>query len=190
MRRELPRFEFDPVKFKHLVHYICDVAPNPRQLGATRLNKILFYSDTQAFLETGSPITGEVYVKQKLGPLPKHIGETLAQLKAEEAVAISEARLAFNVYQDAPYRQRMFLSLREPALDAFSAKEIHIVDAFVSEITERHTATSISEESHDLIWEITDFGEEIPYYASWLRTLEPAGEHAVAWAQRISSERS
>jgi hypothetical protein len=104
---EIPHFELDREKLKQLVHYVCDIAPN-RQLGATKLNKILFYADTQAYLETGSPITGETYVKQKLGPVPKHIGEILAELKAEEAVAISEERLAFNVYQEAPYRQRMF----------------------------------------------------------------------------------
>jgi hypothetical protein len=158
---EIPHFELDREKLKQLVHYVCDIAPDPRQLGATKLNKILFYADTQAYLETGSPSTGETDVKQKLGPVPKHIGEILAELKAEEAVAISEERLAFNVYQEAPYRQRMFLSLREPELDRFTAKEIHIVDAVVHEITELHTATSISEKSHDIFWDITEYGEEI-----------------------------
>jgi hypothetical protein len=68
------------------------------------------------------------------------------------------------------------------SLDRFSAKEIHIVDALVHEITELHSATSISEKSHDIIWDITEYGEEIPYYASWLRTLEPATEKELAWA--------
>lgn len=190
MKTELPQIEFNAGKFKQLVHYICDIAPNPRHLGAIKLNKILFYSDTQAYLETGFPITGETYVKRKLGPMPTHIGEILAELKADNALAISEERLAFNVYGDAPYRQRMFLSLREPVLNEFRATEIRIVDEFVREITQHHSATSISEQSHDLIWEIAEFGEEIPYYASWLRTIEPVTEDDLAWAQSVASTRS
>ena len=48
-----PIIKTNVIKLKTLVHYICDRAPNPRRLGATKLNKILFFSDMEAYLTLG-----------------------------------------------------------------------------------------------------------------------------------------
>jgi hypothetical protein len=54
--------EFNPNKFKALVHYICYRADKD-DLGATKLNKTLWYVDLWVYLINGSPMTGETYIK-------------------------------------------------------------------------------------------------------------------------------
>lgn len=41
---------YNAEKFKALVHYICWKVEDPRQLGATKLNNILWFSDVLTYL--------------------------------------------------------------------------------------------------------------------------------------------
>ena len=70
---EPPQQSLDQRKLKALIHYICYQCHDPSVLGATNLNKILWYSDVIAFARAGASITGETYVKQQFGPVPRHI---------------------------------------------------------------------------------------------------------------------
>ena len=67
-------------KFAALVHYIvhsCD----PKQLGAIRLNKALWYIDVLAYQTTGDPVTGETYRRRQFGPVPGSIMPVLDTLR-------------------------------------------------------------------------------------------------------------
>ena len=44
-----------------------------------------------------------------------------------------------------------------------------------------HTATSISEETHDLIWSLAQMGEEIPYETVFASRTSEIDETDVAW---------
>jgi len=59
---EPPQQSLDQRKLKALIHYICYQCHDPSVLGATKLNKILWYSDVIAFARAGASITGETYV--------------------------------------------------------------------------------------------------------------------------------
>lgn len=52
---------FDREKFKRLVHYVIWRAGNRAWFGAVKLNKVLWFADTEAFAHTGEPITGANY---------------------------------------------------------------------------------------------------------------------------------
>lgn len=177
----------DWAKLKALVHYICFRAPNPKKFGATKLNKILLYSDMEAYLTLGQPITGETYVKQQYGPVPKHILTVLEELEREQAIVISEAT-GYNVSAGQSYAQRQFFPILRPNLSVFSGEEISLVDAVVETICDHHTAASISEASHDVIWESAEIGEEIPYYTVYSHLLGEITPKDVDWAKgRIAS---
>jgi hypothetical protein len=172
--------ELNAEKFKALVHYVCDQAPNPKRLGATKLNKILFYSDMEAYLLRRRPITGESYVKRQHGPVPQHVLPTLRELERERALAISEAS-GYNVYRGT-FRQRRFYSLRPPNLSLFDGDEIRIVDEMVRAICNEHSARSISARSHDVIWESAELGEVIPYFTVYSHFLRSPSDTDRAWA--------
>ena len=147
---------FDRKKFKSLVHYVCWKCQDPTKLGATKLNKVLWFADVESFVAAGQPLTGAKYVKQQFGPVPAPILPTLRALEHEAKIAIREVE-----YFGRPKRE--FFALEKPDLTMFTADEISLVDQIIEIICDHHTAGSISEATHDAIWQIAAIGEEIPY---------------------------
>ena len=149
---------FDREKFKALVHYICWRVPDPKTLGAIKLNKILWATDFSHFYTTGESLTGERYVKREFGPVPSGIVQVVRELEAEGAIRTSDVPYF-------KYTQRQFTPLRPPDMHAFTPGELKEVDEMITLITEHYTAKSVSEASHDHIWKAALEGEEIPHYS-------------------------
>ncbi len=148
---------FNPEKFKALVQYICYRCDNPRLLGKVKLNKILWFSDMLNFEATGKALTGESYVKRQFGPVPSHIDSAVEELQQENKLSV---RLP-----DAAYEPTLFFAAESPDLEAFSSAEISLVERMIEDICRNHTATSISNLTHDVIYDLAEMGETIPYEA-------------------------
>ncbi|MHB1699013.1 MAG: Panacea domain-containing protein [Acidobacteriaceae bacterium] len=165
----------DRGKFKLLVHYVCSKCPDPARLGATKLNKILWYAETLAFLNFGESMTGAKFVKRQFGPAPTAILPIISELADEKALLVREA--SFHGFP-----KKEYISLRNPSLgDAFSSEQMSIIDLVVEAICNDHTAKSIADLSHDDIWEMAAIGEELPLYTALAEQGE-VNEEDVAWA--------
>jgi hypothetical protein len=145
----------DMQKFKDLVHYVCAQSPSRAKLGATKLNKILWYAERDAYVQLGHPISGAKFVKRQFGPVPKAIMPVLGVLQSDRAIAIRET-IVFGK------SKREFISLVTPNISGFKPEEISIVNSAIYTICNFHTADSISKKSHDDVWELAEIGEEIP----------------------------
>lgn len=167
--------DFDRAKFKELVQYICWRCDDPTDLGSTKLNKVLWRADTQAYYWHEQPITGVAYVKRQFGPVPRAILPVLDELQTEGAIAIREVDHFGNA-------KREFFALRIPALRAFTASEISLVDQAIEYVCKKHTARSISKETHDDIWDLASIGEEIPYETIFAAQLGEVTEDDITWA--------
>jgi hypothetical protein len=170
-----------PRKFEALAHYICYKCQDPTVLGSTKLNKILWYSDVIALQMRGETITGETYVKQQYGPVPKHILETIKKLEKQKDIVVRQAD-----YHG--YPKRDFIAMTKPDFSMFSPEEISIVDDVLREVCYNHTATSISLATHDDIWKLADIGEEIPLETAFASSLGDISEDDVRWARRKLSK--
>jgi hypothetical protein len=149
---------FDHDKFKSLVHYVCwRCNRDPSKLGAVKLNKALRVADFTSYYKTGEPITGARYVKRQFGPVPSVIVQVLNELESEGAIRTRE--VPFH-----GFTKKQYNVLVEPDESAFTLPEIEIVEAAINLVCQEHTATSISERSHDHIWKVAENGEEIPYF--------------------------
>lgn len=163
-------------KLDLLVHYICAVCENPAQLGVTKLNKILWYSDVAHYERTGKSITSASYVKRQFGPVPRDIMATRERLRNAGKIFERPAQLG-------RFSQTQLISLTEPDISAFTAEEISLVDAVTQEICGNHTASSISQLSHDAVWEVAAIGEEIPMFAAAFGgNVGEIDEDDIAWA--------
>jgi hypothetical protein len=172
--------QFDREKFKAVFHYVVWKAGNIEGFGATKLYKVLWFSDARAFMLLKEPITGEVYIREKFGPLPKHALSVIDELEREGAIRVTQSRF-FN------RGIRHFESLRRPDR-SLDEKHRQIVDYWIKHISTEHTAESISEQSHDYAWEIAKLGEEIPYHAIFAnRIRDPEGDE-LEWASRRARE--
>ena len=153
-----PSQSLDVTRLDALVHYVCVYAEDPTKLGATKLNKTLWYSDVLAFIENGKSITGATYIKHQYGSVPDGIMASRYRLVQAGKIVERDA----NYFS---YPQRQLISLKRPDVSLFSSSEISIVDRIAATICDGHTATSISRLTHDDVWQSAEIGEEIPLYA-------------------------
>jgi hypothetical protein len=162
-------FDFD--KFKQLVHYVIWKAGKRDWFGATKLNKVLWFADVRVYTLTGKPITGAVYIREKHGPVPRAMMPVRGELEREGTIRIvREGKLD------------RFTTSIPPDMSAFLPDEMKAVDYWIEHIASEHTAESISEKSHDYVWEIAAMGEEIPMFAAFAnRIREEPGKDAMQW---------
>lgn len=172
---------FDREKFKNLVHYVIFSAGDRDGFGATKLYKVLWFSEARSFVLHGAPIAGAVYIREKFGPIPK-LGRTIREELVQEG-KIRQWKAP--VYNHESWRMK---SLRSPFPLLLTGDEKQNVDYWTSHIDREHTANSISEESHDYAWEIGKMGEVLPFHATLAeRTRRPTGA-SLEWARRRAKE--
>jgi uncharacterized phage-associated protein len=152
---------FERSKFKALVHYICwRTQDNPARLGATKLNKILWYAETGTFLKTGKPLTGARYVKRQHGPVPACIPAVVNELVEEQKIFV----------RDVPFfkfEKKEYISLQDPEIDSFfSASDIGNFDRIIDVVCDAHTARSISDRTHNEPWHLAELGEALPLFTA------------------------
>lgn len=173
--------QFDRDKFKSLLHYVVWKAGDSDGFGATKLYKVLWFSDARAFMLSKEPITGEIYIREKYGPLPRHADAMIQELANDGAIKVWNDR-----YYNKPIRR--YKSLRTPDRLALTDQQREIVDYWIKHIAVEHTAKSISEESHDTAWELAKLGEEIPYYALFANRIRDPNDQELEWARKRAKE--
>ena len=130
--------KFNEDKFKELILYIAKECEDDVFFGATKLNKILFFSDRIAYAGTGKPITGAEYMAIEHGPVPKRMFPIREQMLLDGDIKLE--RRGF---------QERTVALRPPSHE-FSARERKIVDNVIEWLRFKD-ADSVSELSHQLL---------------------------------------
>jgi antitoxin SocA-like protein len=170
---------FNAAKFKELMLYAAEKSHTDERFGATKLNKILFFSDFLSYGLTGTPITGATYQKLDKGPVPTQL-KPIAREIVNEQSGMFVKRAWFN------YTQNVLIPMRPANRGRFSAEEIDLVDEVISDLAP-YDASQTSKLSHDRseAWQIADIGEEIPYEAVFLSTRKPSSVD-IARAQELA----
>lgn len=172
---------FDRTKFGDALHYIVWRCSDPSRLGSVKINKILWYSDARHYVLHGRPITGERYVRRQHGPMAQHFNSVLSELSAAGRVTYRKG----GAYEAAQYR-----AMRAPDSRVLSDSEREILDYFIRHISRDHTATSISEQTHDYAWEIARMGEALPYHAILAERTRQPNSDELAWARDVARRRN
>lgn len=157
-----------------VAHYIIARA-DPNKLGAVKLNKVMWFADLEAYRRLGHTVTGQAsYEKRQHGPVPNNIVRSIRRLEQSDKIATREVPTFSGI-------RREHVWLRKPDLSAFSADEVDILNEAIDWVCERHTARSISELSHDKLWENAEIGEQIPVGAAVVVPDDLDGSD-IAWA--------
>lgn len=166
--------QFDRQKFKDVVHYIC-ASCDPSNLGAVKLNKVLYYSDMFAFALLGQPVTGAPYRKRALGPTCDYVPKALRELEEDGSIAIRES-LYFG------YRKKDYIS-KKPANDSrLSGAERALLSDVIEFVCKNNSAKTISQFSHNRAWELVKFGDVIPYHSVFHMFASEPSEDSMKWA--------
>ncbi len=169
-------------KFVAAVHYVCNKADDPSVLGAVKLNKVLWYADVLHYMSTGASITGEQYVKRQHGPVPRHVLGALDQL-------VDAGKIARGKVDHFGFVKNEFIPIEEPDLSVFDSAEVAILDEAFEHVCLNHTARSISEETHRVIWSLAEMGEAIPYETVFASAESEVNEDDIAHAQALITAR-
>lgn len=149
----------------------------PDSLGATKLNKILWFADCEHYRRHGRSLTGETeYVRRDNGPCPLGMPGTIEALKRSGQIAEALQPIS-------NYVRREFTALAEPDVSAFTAEEVDILLSVALEIAPM-SARQASDMSHDALWEATYSGERMSVAAGSIKVMQPSPE-VVDWARRV-----
>ena len=147
---------FDRRKFKQVVHYICAHC-DADKLGNIKLHKILYFADMMHFSSKGKPLTGVDYLKQRFGPIARHLTSALSDLQAEGKLDV-RTRDYFG------FQKKDYVSVAPLEALSITNEEAELLQDVIAFVCE-HSAKTISDLSHDLTWQIAKLGERMPYAA-------------------------
>ena len=161
-----------------LVNYICWICNDPRALGPSRLGRVLWYSERNAYLETGRWISGATFVRQQAGPHPRALEPTLQELEREGVIA---RRLA-----DEGSEFDFLFAIRRPDLSQLQPVEISIIDAVVGVICFQSQGRIALQAAHDRVWQAAQVGEQLPYFTVFAGRPGDILPVDIDWAARIA----
>lgn len=152
-------------KMKELILYIAQKSEGDNAFGATKLNKLLFFSDFLAYLNFGKSISEQEYQCLERCPAPRRLIPIREKLISEKKAVIRKSDY-FNLTQD------KLIALENPDIKDFTAEEIALVDSVIQRWWGVN-ASEISAISHNFIgWICTNETETIPYETALIGTRE------------------
>ena len=178
--------QYDARRFEELVLYIAHATEHDPNFGRTKMAKVLFYCDFEAYAEEGRALTGASYKAFDFGPFPPELPAVEKRLSATRRVRVE--RLEAESAERGEYDPWKIRPLDEPNLGLFEVWELEFVNIWIRRISEA-TAGAISDLSHEHPgWQIAERGRaEIPYETALLSTERPRPE-VVALARRRFAE--
>ena len=157
-------------RLSELLIYVCRRSEGDDWFGPTKLDELLFFIDLEAFKTHGTSITGQEYVKQQHGLVPKGISSAMEALQTSKPPSLS-MRKGLNGL----HREKRPIALRGADLNSLTAREISLVDQ-VLEYYRPMTARQCSDLARAMLgWQLAEMGETIPFGAHLLsdRELRP-----------------
>ena len=159
----------DDRKLRELTLYVCLRSEGDEWFGRTKLFHLLFLIDVEALRQLGRTISGQDYIKQGLGPVPAR-GSAAIRALEEAQDAVTRTRTV------SCYPEGRTFALREPDLDAFTPRELFLMETVLSRY-KALTVSHIGAVLRDIVgWQVAEPDGRIPLGA-WLisdRTLTDA----------------
>lgn len=162
--------QFNQAKFSELLLYVAERSEDDVRFGATKLNKIMFFSDFLAYGMWGESITGATYRRLPRGPAPRELLSVREQLIDAGKATLQEAR-----YFNYPQHRLVAVKEIEKEIDRslFNGAELALVDQVIAALKDRN-ASEVSELSHcEIGWRLVDDNEDIPYSTVFLSSDSP-----------------
>jgi hypothetical protein len=167
---------FDSQKFKQLILYLAERSGDDPGFAATKLNKLMYFCDFEAYRQLGRSITGARYQKLPWGPAAVEFLPLQDELFKEEL-----ARLELR--ERGGYTQRVTVPLSPSDQTVFLPEELAIMEAVMEELRP-YDATGSSDFSHERSagWNLVNEGALIPY-ATALVSTDPIPQEDLDRAQ-------
>ena len=156
---------YDNNKFKAMIHYIISRCEKNDNLGRVLLFKLLYFSDFDNYELYEKSISGEIYIRKRMGPVPSHFYNAKDEL-------INEGKINESTQLVINYPKYKYSCLTKPDISLLSPKEIQVIDDKINKFS-HFLSKEISEYSHgDLPWRLANEGEALNYESVFYRKPE------------------
>lgn len=161
--------QFDREKMRAVVLRACHSC-QPHELGAVKLNKVLYYFDMLFYASYRTSVTGATYRKRPNGPTSDQLLFLLRDMQRNGDIEIREVN-----YHG--YLKKEYIARVDAPAGILNDNETELLDDVIEFVCRQNTARSISEFSHSLPWEMAEMGGEIAYRSAMLLLpMEPTPE--------------
>lgn len=161
--------QYDRDKMRAVILHACHSC-DPSDLGAVKLNKVLFYLDMISYAHHRTPVTGATYRKRPNGPTSDQLLFLLRDMATANDIEIK------NVEYHGYWKKEYIAKIGEPD-GILNENELSMLKDVVEFVCRQSSARSISEYSHSLPWEMADMGGEISYRSAMLLfPMQPSPE--------------
>ena len=152
-------------KFKAMIHYIISRCRFKDNLGRVVLFKLLYFSDFDNYEIYEKSISGETYIRKRMGPVPSHFTNAKNDL-------INEGKIDESFELVINYPKYKYSCLEEPDISILSVEELQVIDDTIYRIS-HFLSKEISEYSHgDIPWRLASEGEPLNYESVFYRDPE------------------
>lgn len=133
------------------------------------------------YAHIGAPLTGATYRKRAHGPTCDPLLSCLRELARDSAIEIRETDYF-------GYRKKEYVPRQQPDLERLSESEREILDEVIDFVCLNNTAKTISEFSHNLAWDMIEFGDVLHYNSAFLMFPNEVSPEAMEWAGQEASK--
>ncbi|MEI7462900.1 MAG: Panacea domain-containing protein [Candidatus Taylorbacteria bacterium] len=117
--------KIDQHKYENAILYFVKYCNNS-YLGATKLNKLMYYLDFLSFRDTKKSVTGDLYVHKQFGPVPSKMDDILTELQSKNILEIKKVQ-----YKDGETFK--YETKQDPDLSIFNTYEKKLLENICEE---------------------------------------------------------
>lgn len=158
--------EINKEKYQNAILYFVKYCNN-QYLGATKLNKLLYYLDFIAYRDRQKSITGDLYVHKQYGPVPAEVDEVLTAMKAKGTLEVQ--KIDYKGGETFKYS-----SDKDPNLSAFDDYEKGLLEKVCQEFNLWPTEKMVNQTHLEAPWfyskpfEVVDYkySKDIEFFAN------------------------
>ncbi len=148
-------------KYKNAVLYFIKKCNNSF-LGATKLNKLVYYLDFLSYRDRKKSVTNDVYCSKQYGPVPKSIDFIKKYLEKQNSIEIKKKK-----------EREEYISKKDSDLGVFDDYEKRLLMKICNEFLDYDTNKIVAQTHLEGPWFYSKNGSEITYdYASSIEVLE------------------
>ena len=129
---------------------------NNRYLGATKLNKLLYYLDFIAFRDQKESVTGDIYIHKQYGPVPSKVDEIMTELHDKGFLDIQKSE-----YKDG--ETFSYNTSSEPDLSFFNSYEKQLLSDICKEFNLWDTEKIVNQTHLEAPWFYSKPYESVDY---------------------------
>jgi uncharacterized phage-associated protein len=131
-------------KYSNAILYFLKYCNND-YLGATKLNKLLYYLDFISYRDKSKSVTGDLYIHKDYGPVPDRIDDVIADLKLQSKIEVEEV----------PYKDNHktnFVLKTDPDMSVFDSYEQELLAKICTEFSQWSTEKIVSQTHLEAPW--------------------------------------